>query len=89
MSKSSRQAGQNIRKLAVKRRVNAVISFASAGLAVSIPFFLVKAFEALCSESLTVAILIKFATHSLYILRYCCFELGGKGCLLIETSQSC
>jgi hypothetical protein len=47
MPKASRQAGQNIRKLAVKRRVNAVISFASAGLAVSIPFFWIKVFEPL------------------------------------------
>jgi hypothetical protein len=45
MPKSSRQAGQNIRELALKRRVKAIASFASAGLVVVLPFFLVKAFE--------------------------------------------
>jgi len=45
MPKSSRRAGQNIRDLAVKRRVKAIASFVSAGLTVFFPFFLVKAFE--------------------------------------------
>jgi hypothetical protein len=45
MAKSSRQAGQNIRKLAVKRRAKAILSFASAGLVVFFPFFLFRAFE--------------------------------------------
>ena len=45
MPKSSRQAGQNIRELAVKRRVKAIASFASAGLVVFLPFFWVKTFE--------------------------------------------
>lgn len=47
MLKASRQAGQNIRELALKRRVKAIISFASAGLAVSLPFLVVKVFEPL------------------------------------------
>jgi Nuclease-related domain len=38
MSKSNRQAGQNVRQLALKRRVKAVTSFASAGLIISFPF---------------------------------------------------
>jgi hypothetical protein len=45
MPKSNRQAGQNIRKLAIKRRVKAVFSFISAGLFIFFPFFLVKVFE--------------------------------------------
>jgi Nuclease-related domain len=47
MPKSSRQAGQNIRELALKRRVKAIISFASAGFSVCAPFLLVKVFEPL------------------------------------------
>jgi Nuclease-related domain len=47
MPKASRQAGQNIRELALKRRVKAIISFASAGLTVCAPFLLVKVFEPL------------------------------------------
>ncbi len=47
MPKVSRQAGQNIRELALKRRVKAIISFASAGLAVFLPFLLVKVLEPL------------------------------------------
>jgi Nuclease-related domain len=38
----SRQAGQNIRELALKRRVKAIISFVLAGLVVSVPFFWIK-----------------------------------------------
>ncbi|MEA5620410.1 NERD domain-containing protein [Cronbergia sp. UHCC 0137] len=45
MPKSSRQAGQNIRELADKRRLKAIGSFVSAGLIIFCPFFLVKAFE--------------------------------------------
>lgn len=45
MSKLRHQAGQNIRDLAAKRRVKAIYSFASAGLVVFFPFFLVKTFE--------------------------------------------
>jgi hypothetical protein len=45
MSKVNRKAGQNIRKLALKRRVKAIFSFASAGLVIFFPFFFVKTFE--------------------------------------------
>ncbi|MBW4647463.1 MAG: NERD domain-containing protein [Kastovskya adunca ATA6-11-RM4] len=50
MAKSSRQAGQNIRKLAVKRRAKAILSFVSAGLVVFFPFFLFKAFESFLKD---------------------------------------
>jgi hypothetical protein len=45
MSKVNRQAGQNIRELAAKRRIKAIASFLSAGLVIFFPFFLVKTFE--------------------------------------------
>jgi len=45
MPKSGRQAGQNIRELALKRRVKAVASFVSAGLVISFSFFFIRAFE--------------------------------------------
>jgi len=45
MHKSSSQAGRNIRALAIKRRVKAIASFASAGLILFLPFFLIKRFE--------------------------------------------
>jgi hypothetical protein len=45
MSRASRRAGQNVRELALKRRVKAIGLFASAGLLVFFPFWLVKTFE--------------------------------------------
>jgi Nuclease-related domain len=39
MTKISRKAGQNIREMALKRRVKAISSFGMAGLIVFIPFF--------------------------------------------------
>jgi len=45
MPKLDRKAGQNIRNLAVKRRIKALTSFISAGLVMLLPFFLSRAFE--------------------------------------------
>ncbi|MBW4657661.1 MAG: NERD domain-containing protein [Drouetiella hepatica Uher 2000/2452] len=45
MPKLDRKAGQNIRDLAVKRRIKALTSFTSAGLVIFLPFFLSKASE--------------------------------------------
>ncbi|HTL90006.1 MAG TPA: nuclease-related domain-containing protein [Leptolyngbya sp.] len=45
MSKSSRKAGQNIRNLAAKRRIKAIVSFVSASFFIFLPFFLVKTAE--------------------------------------------
>ena len=45
MPKVRRQAGQNIRELALKRRVKAIASFISAGFVIFFPFFLIKTFE--------------------------------------------
>ncbi|HEY9698548.1 MAG TPA: nuclease-related domain-containing protein [Trichocoleus sp.] len=45
MPKAIRQAGQNIRELAVRRRVKAIASFTSAGLVLLSPVFLVRIFE--------------------------------------------
>lgn len=45
MPKSIRQAGHNIRELAVKRRIKAIASFISAALVVGVPVFLVKIME--------------------------------------------
>ena len=45
MSKRSHQAGQNIRKLAFRRRVKAVIFFVSAGFLIFVPFSLFKIFD--------------------------------------------
>lgn len=39
MAKISRKAGQNIRELALKRRLKAISSFGTAGLVLLIPFF--------------------------------------------------
>ncbi len=47
MPKSSRQAGQNIRELAVKRRMRAINYFATAGFIIFLPFFAAKAFESI------------------------------------------
>jgi Nuclease-related domain len=45
MSATGRRAGQNICELAFKRRAKAVISFASAGFIIFLPFQLVRIFE--------------------------------------------
>lgn len=45
MPKVNRQAGQNIRELALKRRVKAIAAFASAGLVIFLPFTLIRSFE--------------------------------------------
>ena len=45
MAKISRKAGQNIRELALKRRVKAITSFGSAGLVIFIPFFTSRILE--------------------------------------------
>lgn len=45
MVEAKRRAGQNIRQLAAKRRVRAIVSFVSAGLVMSFPLFLVKTSE--------------------------------------------
>lgn len=50
MSQVSRRAGQNVRQLALKRRVKAVTSFASAGFVICFPFFLSKIFENLLKQ---------------------------------------
>ncbi|WP_319420731.1 nuclease-related domain-containing protein [Pleurocapsa sp. FMAR1] len=50
MPKLGRQAGQNIRKLALKRRMKAVTSFASAGFVFFLPIFLVKTFDKLLRQ---------------------------------------
>jgi len=42
MMKSNRQAGKNIRQLAIKRRTKAIICFASGGVALFFPLLLVK-----------------------------------------------
>lgn len=44
MPKNNRQAGKNIRELALRRRLKAFSYFISAGFVVVIPFFLIKAF---------------------------------------------
>jgi hypothetical protein len=48
--KSNRQPGQNIRELAVKRRIKALSSFVSAGLVILSPFFLVRVFESFLKQ---------------------------------------
>lgn len=50
MPKSSRRAGQNIRELAMKRRIRAILSFASAGIVVLTPLVLFRAFEDLLKQ---------------------------------------
>jgi len=45
MPKSSRRAGQNIRELAIRRRVKAIVSCTAAGLILLFPFFLERAYE--------------------------------------------
>ena len=45
MSKLGRKGGQNIRELALRRRVKAVSSFIAAGFIVVIPFLLAKTFD--------------------------------------------
>jgi len=43
-SKRGRRAGKNIRKLALKRRSKAIISFVGAGMIIFLPFLFVKGF---------------------------------------------
>ena len=50
MKPSSRKAGQNIRDLALKRRVKAIISFGSAGFLLLLPFMLHHIFGTLLTE---------------------------------------
>ena len=45
MPKLSRKGGQNIRELALRRRVKAVSSFIAAGFIIVIPFLLAKTFD--------------------------------------------
>ena len=45
MSKRGRRAGKNIRELALKRRVKAILSFVGAGLVILVPLLLVQAFD--------------------------------------------
>jgi hypothetical protein len=45
MSKFSRRGGQNIRELALRRRLKAISSFIVAGFIVVLPFFLIKPFD--------------------------------------------
>jgi hypothetical protein len=45
MSKLSRKGGQNIRELALRRRIKAVSNFIAAGFIVVIPFLLTKTFD--------------------------------------------
>ena len=45
MAKFSRRGGQNIRELAMRRRLKAITSFIAAGFIVVIPFFLIKTFD--------------------------------------------
>ena len=45
MPKQGRRAGQNIRELELKRRMQAIYSFASAVLVVCLPFILIRLFE--------------------------------------------
>jgi len=45
MPKANRQAGQNIRALAIKRRTKAIVSFASAGFVAIFPFLLTGLFN--------------------------------------------
>lgn len=45
MPKRARQAGQNIRELALKRRVKAIIFFIEAGIVILTPLLLVKIFN--------------------------------------------
>jgi len=50
MVKHHRRAGQNIRKLALKRRFKALTFFATAGLVVVLPIFLVRIFDDFLKE---------------------------------------
>ncbi len=45
MPQFQRRAGQNVRQLAIRRRVKAIASFASAALAIAFPFLLERLFE--------------------------------------------
>ncbi|WP_197484854.1 hypothetical protein [Phormidesmis priestleyi] len=45
MTKVNRRAGQNIRELAIKRRLKAIASFVSAGCVFFFPLFLVNEVE--------------------------------------------
>ncbi|MEI6331552.1 MAG: hypothetical protein WCP16_20100 [Pseudanabaena sp. ELA645] len=53
MPKLSRKGGQNIRELALRRRVKAVSNFIAAGFIVVIPFFLSKTFDSLSRQILS------------------------------------
>jgi hypothetical protein len=50
MSRANRRAGQNIRELALKRRIKAIACFASAGLTLFFPFWLIKTFESFLQQ---------------------------------------
>ncbi|MEB3209829.1 MAG: nuclease-related domain-containing protein [Leptolyngbyaceae bacterium] len=52
MPKQGRQAGQNIRELALKRRVKAITSFIAAGCIILLPLILIRALDDLL-QSLT------------------------------------
>lgn len=50
MAKQNRRAGQNIRTLATKRRIKAILSLISAGLVIFFPFILIKFFDNLLKQ---------------------------------------
>lgn len=79
MSKSGRRAGQNIRKLAVKRRAKAIASFASAGLLVVFPLFLARAFEVLFKEISSISSSQQPSSPKFSLIVYALFVISALG----------
>ncbi len=74
MSKNDRQAGQNIRELALKRRLKAIISFTSAGFVIFIPTLLIRVFQNFLTQLSTLSsshnqptFNLPFAVHALFL----------------------
>lgn len=78
MSKLSRRAGQNIRELALKRRIKAITHFASAGFVICLPFFLANTFKTFLKQ-LSVLNPAQAASFNLLPILYLLFLVVAGG----------
>jgi Nuclease-related domain len=79
MAKISRKAGQNIRELALKRRLKAISSFGTAGLVLFIPFFANSTLEKLLKPISSLNSSQQQSSSSLPIAFYLLFLLLAVG----------
>jgi len=92
MPKLSRKGGQNIRELALRRRVKAVGNFIAAGFIVVIPFFLSKTFDRLSRQILSgnpsqLQIILHFSTIFYIVFVLMALGLIANGAFLWKRAN--